>query len=161
MHLNGLRKIQELTAIDAIGSGIAVVLTLVLGYLCAIPLPHIIGIAQKWGVAGLTISAGVSGWVEFALLRWALNGRIGWTGLERSYLAKLWALALGAAAVGFMLKLRMTGFGPRIQGLTILSTYGGLYFFGAWMIGLPEVKQFSDQITRRFSPRPPSNSAGR
>jgi putative peptidoglycan lipid II flippase len=140
---------------------IRVVLTLVLGYLCAIPLPHIIGIAQKWGVAGLTISAGVSGWVEFALLRWALNGRIGWTGLERSYLAKLWALALGAAAVGFMLKLRMTGFGPRIQGLTILSTYGGLYFFGAWMIGLPEVKQFSDQITRRFSPRPPSNSAGR
>ena len=52
---------------------IRVVLTLVLGYLCAIPLPHMIGIAQKWGVAGLTVSAGVAGWVEFALLRWALN----------------------------------------------------------------------------------------
>jgi putative peptidoglycan lipid II flippase len=130
---------------------IRVGLTLLLGYLCAIPLPHMLGIAQKWGVAGLTISAGVAGWVEFALLRWALNKRVGWTGLERSYLAKLWALALGAAAVGFFMKLHMAGFGPRVQGLAILSTYGGLYFLGAWMLGLPELKQFTDQITRRFS----------
>ncbi len=130
-----------------------VVLTVISGYLCAIHLPPMLGIAQKWGVAGLTISAGVSGWVEFVLLRRALNKRIGWTGLERSYLAKLWSLALGAAAVGFFLKLHMQGFGPRMQGLLILSTYGGLYLFGAWVLGLPELKQFTDQITRRFSPR--------
>jgi len=130
---------------------IRVGLTLALGYACAIPLPHMLGIAQKWGVAGLTISAGVAGWVEFALLRRALNKRVGWTGLEQSYLAKLWALALGAAAVGFFMKLHMAGFGPRVQGLAILSTYGGLYFLGAWILGLPELKQFTDQITRRFS----------
>ena len=132
---------------------IRVVLTVISGYLCAIPLPAMLGIAQKWGVAGLTISAGVSGWVEFVLLRSALNKRIGWTGLERSFLAKLWSLALGAAAVGFFMKLHMQGFGPRIQGLVILSTYGGLYMFGAWMLALPELKQFTDQITRRFSSR--------
>jgi putative peptidoglycan lipid II flippase len=120
-----------------------------------------LGIAQKWGVAGLTVSAGAAGWVEFAMLRWALNGRIGWTGLERSYLAKLWALALGAAALAFILKLRMAGFGPRIQGLAILSTYGGLYLFGAWMLAMPELKQFTDQITRRLSPRAASNSSDR
>jgi putative peptidoglycan lipid II flippase len=140
---------------------IRVVLTVISGYLCAIPLPHMLGISQKWGVAGLTVSAGVAGWVEFAMLRWALNKRIGWTGLERSYLAKLWALALGAAAVGFFMKLHMAGFGPRIQGLAILSTYGGLYLFGAWMLALPELKQFTDQITRRFSSRSPSNSSDR
>jgi putative peptidoglycan lipid II flippase len=140
---------------------IRVVLTLVLGYLCAIPLPHLIGIEQKWGVAGLTVSAGIAGWVEFALLRWALNQRVGWTGLERSYLAKLWMLALGAAVLGFLLKLRMTGFGPRIQGLAILSTYGGLYFFGAWMLAIPELKQFTNQITRRLYPRATSNSSDR
>ncbi len=49
------------------------------------------------------------------------------------------------------MKLHMAGFGPRIQGLAILSTYGGLYFLGAWVLGLPELKQFTDQITRRFS----------
>jgi putative peptidoglycan lipid II flippase len=140
---------------------IRVILTVISGYLCAIPLPPLLGIAQKWGVAGLTISAGVAGWVEFAMLRSALNQRIGWTGIERSFLAKLWSLALGAAAVGFFMKLHMAGFGPRIQGLAILSTYGGLYLFGSWMLGLPELKQFTDQITRRFSPRPPSNSSDR
>jgi putative peptidoglycan lipid II flippase len=131
---------------------IRVALTLVLGYLCAIPLPPMLGIAQKWGVAGLTVSAGIAGWVEFAMLRFALNQRVGWTGLSRSYLAQLWSLALGAAAIAFMLKLQMAGFGPRIQGLTVLSVYGGLYFAGAWMIGIPEFAQFTDQIRRRFSP---------
>ncbi len=51
------------------------------------------------------------------------------------------------------MKLHMAGFGPRIQGLAMLSTYGGLYFLGAWMLALPELKQFTDQITRRFSSR--------
>jgi putative peptidoglycan lipid II flippase len=130
----------------------------VLGYLCALPLPPLLGIAQKWGVAGLTVSAGIAGWVEFAMLRFALNQRVGWTGLSRSYLAKLWSLALGAAVIAFALKLQMTGFGPRIQGLTVLSVYGGLYFAGAWIIGIPEFAQFTDQIRRRFFPRPSANS---
>src|SRR5208282_4673250 len=46
---------------------IRVVLTTILGYLSAVPLPHLLGIDQRWGVAGLTISAGISGWVEFLL----------------------------------------------------------------------------------------------
>ena len=138
---------------------IRVALTLVLGYLCAIPLPPLLGIAQKWGVAGLTVSAGIAGWIEFAMLRFALNQRIGWTGLGRSYLAQLWSLAIGAAAIAFILKLRMTGFGPRIQGLTVLSVYGGLYFAGAWMLKMPEFTQFSDQIWRRFFPKSSPNSS--
>ena len=138
---------------------IRVALTLVLGYLCALPLPPMLGIAQKWGVAGLTVSAGIAGWVEFAMLRFALNKRVGWTGLSRSYLAQLWSLALGAAAIAFILKLQMAGFGPRIQGLTVLSVYGGLYFAGAWMIGIPEFSQFTDQIRRRlFPPASPESS---
>ena len=52
---------------------IRVALTTALGYLCAIPLPPWLGIEPRWGVAGLTASAGVAGWVEFALLRRTLN----------------------------------------------------------------------------------------
>ena len=36
----------------------------------------------RWGVRGLTASAGIAGWVEFALLRRTLNRRIGVTGLH-------------------------------------------------------------------------------
>jgi putative peptidoglycan lipid II flippase len=132
---------------------IRVALTLVLGYLCAIPLPHLIGIPQKWGVAGLTASAGVAGWVEFALLRSSLNERIGWTGLEQSYLAKLWALSIGAALIAFCLKLQIAGLGPRIGGLAILSVYGGLYLLGSWLLKLPELQLILGQVTRRFGSR--------
>ena len=63
---------------------VRVTLTTVLGYLCAILLPRWLGIDARWGMAGLTASAGVAGWVEFALLRRTLNKRIGRTGLTAS-----------------------------------------------------------------------------
>ncbi|HEX8924997.1 MAG TPA: murein biosynthesis integral membrane protein MurJ, partial [Terriglobales bacterium] len=47
---------------------VRVVLTLVLGFLFAIPLPRALHIDMNWGVAGLTSSAGIAGWVEFTLL---------------------------------------------------------------------------------------------
>lgn len=59
---------------------VRVFLTVTLGYVCAIWLPRWLGIEQRWGVAGLTASAGVAGWVEFAFLRRTLNARIGRTG---------------------------------------------------------------------------------
>src|SRR3954453_3160326 len=42
---------------------IRVVLTTVLGYLFAMVLPPLLGISSLWGTAGLTISAGVAGWL--------------------------------------------------------------------------------------------------
>src|SRR5262249_54867283 len=40
---------------------VRVILTTVLGYLCAIPLPRLLGVDMWWGAAGLTASAGVAG----------------------------------------------------------------------------------------------------
>ena len=47
---------------------IRVALTLGLGYVCALPLPRLLGLDQRWGAAGLTVSAGIAGWVEFMLV---------------------------------------------------------------------------------------------
>src|SRR5262249_9938956 len=52
---------------------VRVLLTTGLGYVAAIWLPRWVGIEQRWGVAGLTASAGIAGWVEFTLLRRGLN----------------------------------------------------------------------------------------
>ena len=62
--------------------------TAALGYLCAIPGPRWLGIDPRWGVAGLTASAGVAGWVEFTLLRRGLNRRIGPTGVPAPLVAR-------------------------------------------------------------------------
>jgi putative peptidoglycan lipid II flippase len=132
---------------------VRVSLTTVLGYLAAIVLPQALGVPQRWGVAGLTATAGMSGWVEFALLRWRLNQRIGWTGLARAYLARLWGIALGASAVAFALKLATAGFGPRLQGLIVIPAFGAIYLGAAWMLKMPEFNQFLGMVRRRFTPR--------
>ena len=58
-----------------------VFLTAGLGYVCALPLPPALGIDPRWGVAGLTASAGFCGWLELVLLRNSMEDRIGKTGL--------------------------------------------------------------------------------
>jgi putative peptidoglycan lipid II flippase len=130
---------------------VRVSLTIVLGYLAAIVLPPALGIPRRWGVAGLTATAGMSGWVEFSLLRWRLNQTIGWTGLRRAYLGKLWGIALGAAAVAFALKLGTAGFGPRAQGLVVIPVYGAIYLGAAWMLKMPEFDQFVAMMRRRLT----------
>jgi putative peptidoglycan lipid II flippase len=40
-------------------------MTTLLGYLFAIPLPHLLNKDPRWGAAGLTASAGIAGWIEF------------------------------------------------------------------------------------------------
>ena len=52
---------------------VRVILTGVLGYLFAFPLPRMLGLPAWTGAAGLTASAGIAGWVEFLLLRRAIT----------------------------------------------------------------------------------------
>ena len=109
-----------------------VALTTVLGYLCSIPLPHLLGIDPKWGVAGLTASAGVSGWVEFVLLRRALGRRIGPEPVGAGYLARLWMVALAAAAVALGIKLYLSGdIHPVVLATATLVPYAALYLLFA------------------------------
>lgn len=117
---------------------IRVALTTGLGYLCAIPLPHAIGIDPKWGAAGLTASAGVAGWVEFALLRFTLNRRIGRTGLSLAYVTKLWIAAAGGAGVGWAIKLVIGYRHPVIVAALVLVPYGLAYFAISSALGLSE-----------------------
>ncbi len=128
---------------------VRVTLTLILGYLCAIPLPHMIGIDQRWGVVGLTASAGVAAWVEFVMLRLSLNRRLGWTGIERRYLARLWAMALAAAAVGITVKFSLRG-SPRLNALAVIVAYGVSYLGLAYLTHEPELDRLAGYLKRRL-----------
>ena len=120
---------------------IRVVLTTGLGYLCSLPLPRALGIEPKWGVAGLTASAGIAGWVEFALLRLSLNRRIGKTGLSSSFVAKLWLGAGLGAAVGWGLRLLLGHRHPLTMAIVVLGGYGVTYFAVTAAFGVGEAKR--------------------
>ncbi len=123
-------------------------LTLVLGYACAISLPPLIGVERRWGVAGLTVSAGVAAWVEFALLRRNLNRRLGWTGVDRGYLARLWMMALTAAAAAVAVKYAVHA-GPRLTALAVIPVYGAVYLGFAYWTGVPELQRLmASTLTR-------------
>ncbi len=128
---------------------IRVMLTVALGYFCAIPLPPMLGIAQRWGVAGLTASAGMAGWIEFAMLRASLNRRIGSTGIERSFVIRLWAMAIVASAAGLAVKLYVGAAGPRLSALAVLPVYGSVYFGLAYWMDLPELRRFTGRFLAR------------
>ena len=115
---------------------IRVTLTTVLGYLFALPLPIALGINPKWGVAGLTASAGIAGWIEFALLRRTLNRRIGKTGIAASYLVKLWLAAVVAAGIGWALKLLVGDLHPIPLATLVLGGYGISYFAITFAFGI-------------------------
>jgi putative peptidoglycan lipid II flippase len=131
---------------------IRVGLTLVLGYLCAIVLPPMIGVERRWGVAGLTVSAGAAAWVEFSMLRRSLNRRLGWTGLERGYLAGLWVMALVAAAAALTVKFSIHA-GPRLTGMAVIPVYGAVYLGLAYWAGIPELRRIAGYVFARVAPR--------
>ena len=127
---------------------VRVVLTSGLGYLFAIPLPRLIGIDAHWGVAGLTASAGIAGWVEFALLRRTLNERIGRTGLPASLVVRLWLGAAAAAAVAWGVKVLV---GPRsaiLLAVLVVVPYGLVYFGVTAALGIPEVGSVLGRVMR-------------
>ncbi len=130
---------------------VRVSLTLVLGYFCALVVPGMLGIETRWGVAGLTASAGVSGWIEFALLRRRLGQRVGRTGVARRYLAQLWGMALVAAAIAFAIKLETAGIGPRLRGFIVLPAFGAVYLGTAWALAMPEFDAMLAMLRRRLT----------
>ncbi|HUX66696.1 MAG TPA: murein biosynthesis integral membrane protein MurJ [Terriglobales bacterium] len=120
-------------------AAIRVALTIALGIVAAFWLPGWLGLAPRWGVAGLTLSAGLAAWVEFTLLLRGLRSRIGSTGLPLGFLLQVGGAAL-AAAFAARATLRALGpHGPWLTALLVLGAYGAVYFAAAWALRLPEL----------------------
>jgi len=130
---------------------IRVLLTTVLGYLCAIKLPPVLGLDPKWGVAGLTASAGIAGWIEYLLLRHSMNSRIGRTGVRAIYLFKLWGAAAVAAVVGFGLKMILPPMHAIPLAILVLGTYGVLYFLIGAALKVVEARQILTQVKNKIT----------
>jgi putative peptidoglycan lipid II flippase len=128
---------------------IRVALTGVLGYACAVPLPAVLGVDPSWGAAGLTASAGLAGWVEFALLRRTLRRRIGEAVLPASFLGTLWLSAGAAAAAAWGVKLALGVRHPLVTGALALGLFGCVYLAAALVMGIPQARALLARVSRR------------
>lgn len=127
---------------------VRVMLTTVLGYLFAFPLPAVFGLQPSWGTAGLTASAGLAGWIEFYLLRKSLNGRIGHTGLKVSFQLTLWFSAVAASFSGLAARYFITQSTSNaiLCALIVFSVYGAVYFLMTYMMKVEESRSTIDKI---------------
>ncbi|MEO5714160.1 MAG: murein biosynthesis integral membrane protein MurJ [Luteolibacter sp.] len=138
---------------------VRVALTTVLGCIGGIYLPGWLGIDRAWGTVGLTATAGVAGWVEFTLLRRALNRKIGTTGIAASFIARLWIPALAGSAGGWGMKLLAEHFRqslhlhPAIIAVLVFGVFGVIYLAGTLLAGVPQAQAFSHSFFRRLRRR--------
>lgn len=123
-------------------------LTTVLGIVAAFWLPGWLGLEARWGVAGLTASAGIAAWVEYTLLRRGLRSRLGQTGVPNSFFLQVLGAAVVAAAGARGLLLAMGPHGPWVTAVPVLGLYGGIYFAAAAAMKLPELQALG-RLARR------------
>ena len=128
---------------------IRVFLTTILGYIFAFPLPRLLGLDASYGTAGLTASAGISGWIEFYFLRRALNKQIGNTGLKMSYQFTLWVSAIIASLVGLVIK-QVTDLHPIFSAIIIFSFFGVTYFAATYFLKIEESKNSVDKVITKI-----------
>ena len=120
-----------------------VALTAALGVACGLWLPRALHLDPKLGAVGLTASAGVAGWIEFALLRRGVARRVGKADLPAGLLLRLWAAALGAGAVGLGVRFLLAGLpASRVAALAkaaaVFGSFGVVYLLLALAFGVPE-----------------------
>ena len=133
---------------------IRVALTIVLGYFAALYVPPMLGIELQWGTVGLTLTAGIAGWVEFLLLRRSLNSKIGKTGLPLIFTAKLWTAAIIGACLGWAVKLAIgSALHPIIIALLVATPYGITYFLIAAMFRVKEARDIVNRVMRMIPGR--------
>ncbi len=98
-------------------------LTAGLAWWSAVRMPGALGVPREVGLVGITATTGLAAWVEFALLRRALNRRIGATGLPARTLGRLWGSAGLAGAAGLAVKALLTAWRGPMPGLA--EQWGG------------------------------------
>ena len=125
-----------------------VILTAGLGVFCGLYLPGLAGLPERYGAAGLTASAGVAGWIEFALLRRGIAGRIGECHLPKGLLPRLWGAAALATAVSFGAKLVRPPVHPVLRAVVVLGLFGATYLGATLLFGVTEAHRAVDRARR-------------
>ena len=128
---------------------IRVVLTATLGYAAALPVRRALGWPPEYGAAALTATAGVAGWLEFALLKRSLDRRLGHIPLGGATIARAWVAALAAATAAFALHRLVPIRQPVLSGVVVLGLYGAAYLAIAQFLGLGEARTLVRRLLRR------------
>ena len=126
-----------------------IVVTGVLGYVFALPLPRALGLEPWTGAVGLTASAGIAGWIEYALLRRGVGKRIGPVGIASAASFRLWAASLVAAAAGWGVTRLPIGAPDAMHAAAAIAVFALVYGAVTLAVGVPEARAIVARVRRR------------
>ena len=125
---------------------VRIALVIVLGFAMALGLPPLLHLDPSWGTPGLTLSAGLAGWVEFAMLRSALRTRIADFDVPLSFVLRCWTMAIAAAALTTGLRWVIPVEMRYTRDITMLVVFGVLYLGGAVAAGAITVTELRRRL---------------
>jgi putative peptidoglycan lipid II flippase len=135
---------------------VRVALTFASGWAISLPLRARYGFGPVWGAVGLTGSAGVAAWIEFALLRFGLGRKIGRVALPLDLLLRTTAAAALAGGLGYLVQRALLassldgGHHPWLRAALVVPVYGGVYLALTLALKLPEATALVQRIRRRI-----------
>ena len=139
-------------------------------YWVALRVPGLLGLPRELGAAGITVTSGLTAWLEYLLLRWRLGQRIGRAGIGMWELARLWLAAGIAAAAGIGVKVTLVrwrgpapggelewygsvlpapAMHPVLAGALVLSAFGVLYLALTALMGNEQARAAIGRVWRR------------
>jgi putative peptidoglycan lipid II flippase len=125
-----------------------IVVTALLGYVLAFPVPRALGLPAWTGAVGLTAASGIGGWLEYALLRRAIVERVGSIGVARSAIP-LWMASLVAAAAGWGVT-RLPVAAPRaVHAALAIAAFALVYGAVTLALGVPQSRAIVARVRRR------------
>jgi putative peptidoglycan lipid II flippase len=123
-----------------------------LGAVAALVLPGVLGIDAKWGAVGLTIAAGVSGHLEFLILRRGLCRRIGRFALPQIELVKLWMAAMVAGLAATGARLLVGELHHVALAALVIPLFCAIYLAVTSALDIPEAAVLTARLRRRSRP---------
>ena len=125
----------------------------VLGYVVALPLRDALGYSAAWGAFGLTAASALAAWIELALLRHWLAGRIGGVPMPARFLLGALAAAIlaGAAGHGAMRLAEAAGLHGWQTALVAVPAFGIVYLGAMIAANVPEAGFLTRRLRRRRS----------
>ena len=129
-------------------AAVRVTIGLALGAFLALYGPRVLGIAPRWGAAGITMASGIGAWIELALLRSALRSRLGIVERLTGTVLTLWACAAAAAIAAWGMRLVVGVAHPWVLAILLLGTFGIVYLVTTAAAGIPEARALISRASR-------------
>ena len=118
------------------------------GALLALYAPRVLGIAPRWGAAGITIASGLGAWLELTLLRSALRARLGIRQRHTAVVVRLWACAAVAALLAWGVKLLLGAAHPWVMAALVLGTFAVAYVVITMAANVDEARALLGRVWR-------------